>query len=309
MPDVYTRRIDPDPAAIEEVGLDYHLKHPLGRHVEHDPESLRYLHKASGRTLVQVEHPRHIPILDQGDVGSCTGNAATGALATEPLALEDAIAAIMAELNETYALGVYSDAEDVDGDGPYPPNDNGSSGLSVCKVLKVRGLISGYRHATSLADALDALQDGPVLWGTNWKTGMDNIDSKGQIHYTGSTRGGHELLLRGDDPVTELADGDNSWNDKWGPIGGRFKVSHADLAKSLADQGDITIPIPLSQPAPVPTPVPPTPAPVPTPDPAGASFLDADPALAARVDHAAALAHEDRIAWLLHHLRAYFRVE
>lgn len=285
MPDVYTRRIDPDPAAIEEVGLDYHLTHPLGRHVEHDPRSLDYLHKASGRMLVHVEHARHIPILDQGDVGSCTGNAATGALATEPLALEDAIAAIMAELNEKYALGVYSDAEDVDGDGPYPPNDNGSSGLSVCKVLKARGLISGYRHATSLADALDALQDGPVLWGTNWKTGMDAVNpTTGLIKYTGSTRGGHELVLRGDDPAALLVDGDNSWNTSWG-LDGRFKVSHSDLAKSLADQGDITIPIPLSQPAPTPTPAP---VPTPTPDPGAATFPGLSAAALAEIDKLAA---------------------
>ncbi len=252
MPDVYREFLPWTPFAADDV-------RPLGRHVEHDPESKRYAHVASGRTLVAVDHPRHIGILDQGQVGSCTGNAATGALGTEPVELEQAVAQILANLNEHYALGVYSDAEVIDGDGPYPPNDNGSSGLSVAKVLKNRGLISGYRHAFSLTDALDALQDGPVLWGTNWLTGRDNVNSAGLIKYTGSSRGGHELVLRSYDPATGLVGGDNSWGATWG-YKGSFFISVTDLGKSLADQGDITVLIPLSQPAPVPTPVP-TPAP------------------------------------------------
>lgn len=305
MPDVYTRRLEPDPAAIEEVGLAYHLAHPLGRHIRHDPESKRYAHLASARTLVAVDHLRHIDILDQGNVGSCTGNACTGSLGTTPI--DDALPTPHPSLDEAEALRLYSAAEVIDGDGPYPPNDNGSSGLSVCKAAKNAGMISGYRHALSLTDALDALQDGPVLWGTNWLTGMDAVNpTTGLIKYTGSSRGGHELVLRSFDPATGLVGGDNSWGDGWGKAGS-FVITTTDLGKSLADDGDITIPVPLSQPAPVPTPVPPTPAP--TPDPGAASFLDQDPALAARVDHAAALSHEDRIAWLLHHLRAYFRVE
>lgn len=249
--EVYTRELPWTPYRPDEV-------RPLGRHVLHDSRSLDYRHVASGRELVAVEHARHIPILDQGDVGSCTGNAATGGLATEPVELADVVAKVLAELNEAYALGIYSDAETIDGDGPYPPNDNGSSGLSVAKVLKARGLISGYRHATSLEDALDALQGGPVLWGTSWVAGFDSIDANGQIHWTGASRGGHELVLRGDDPTTELVDGDNSWGTTWGPLGGRFKISHADLAKSLADDGDITILVPFVAPAP------PNPEPVPT---------------------------------------------
>lgn len=296
--EVYTRELPWTPFAPDDV-------RPLGRHVLHDSRSLNYRHVASGRELVAVTHARHIPILDQGDVGSCTGNATTGALGTSPL--EDALPATHPALDESEALKIYSAAETIDGDGPYPPNDNGSSGLSVAKAAKNAGLISGYKHALSLADALDALQDGPVLWGTNWLAGMDAVTSAGLIKYTGSSRGGHELVLRSYDPTTGLVGGDNSWGSSWG-FKGSFFISATDLGKSLADEGDITILVPLSQPAPVPTPAP-TPTPVPAPDPGAASFLDADPALAARVDHSAALAHEDRIAWLLHHLRAYFRVD
>lgn len=301
MPDVHTRRLDPDPAAIEQVGLDYHLTHPLGRHVRHDPESRRFAHLASGRTLVQVDHARHVGILDQGQVGSCTGNACTGALATSPDF--DGLPDPHPSLDEAEALRLYSAAEVIDGDGPYPPNDNGSSGLSVSKAAKDAGLISGYRHALSLADALDALQDGPVLWGTSWLTGMDNVNpATGLIKYAGPSRGGHELVLRSFDPATGLVGGDNSWGESWG-LKGSFFITASDLGKSLADQGDITIPIPLSQPAPVPTP-----APTPAPTPGVASFLDADPALAARVDHAAAMRGWTRDHWLDHTVRQHFRM-
>lgn len=258
MPDVYRRRIVADPAAIEEVGLDYHLSHPLGRHVHHDPESKRYAHLASGRQLVAVNHPRRVGILDQGEVGSCTGNACTGALGTTPDF--EGLPANHPGLNEAEALKLYSAAEVIDGNGPYPPNDEGSSGLSVAKGAKNFGLISGYRHALSLADALDALQDGPVLWGTDWKTGMDNVDATtGLIKYSGTTRGGHELVLRSFDPATGLVGGDNSWGEGWG-LNGSFFITATDLGKSLADQGDITILVPANQPAPTPSP---TPAPPP----------------------------------------------
>ena len=57
---MYVRRIPEHPGAGR-----------LGRHVRHDPRSLRYLYPArevSG--LVSVRHQRYIPVLDQGDLGS-----------------------------------------------------------------------------------------------------------------------------------------------------------------------------------------------------------------------------------------------
>src|SRR5690242_16937314 len=57
---------------------------PLGRHVEHDPRSLAFAHPVLPRTAIKsVSWTRRIPILDQGSLGSCTGNAATGALGTD----------------------------------------------------------------------------------------------------------------------------------------------------------------------------------------------------------------------------------
>src|SRR5690242_20178409 len=100
----------------------------LGRHVRHDPRSLRYLypaHEVDG--LVSVRHVRFIPVLDQGDLGSCTGNAAEGAVGTSPLfeALPDGNLSNPTDdgdLDEQQAIALYSAATALDDyDGTYPP--------------------------------------------------------------------------------------------------------------------------------------------------------------------------------------------
>ena len=48
---------------------------PLGRHINHDPESRRYAYPETDRVLQSVRWPRRTPVLDQGNLGSCTGNA------------------------------------------------------------------------------------------------------------------------------------------------------------------------------------------------------------------------------------------
>lgn len=147
---------------------------PLGRHVRHDSRSLDYQVIPDG-TVATVRWDRTIPVLDQGSVGSCVGNATTGALGTAPNypPLAAQIAAGQLHLNETEALTLYSAAEVIDGDGPYPPNDNGSSGLSGAKAAKNAGLISGYTHVTSIAGAQTAIQQGPTIIGASWYTSFD----------------------------------------------------------------------------------------------------------------------------------------
>lgn len=237
----------------------------LGRHVHHDSRSLDYQVVSDG-TVATVRWARVIPVLDQGDVGSCTGNAATGHIGTQPD--DDAVASLVATgavvLNEGLALNLYSAAEVIDGDGPYPPNDNGSSGLSVAQAAKAAGLISGYVHATSLAAAQTAIQTGPFIVGSDWYTSMDNPDSSGVVTVSGSIRGGHEYECIGYDQATDLWELVNSWGTSFG-VGGHFFYSSASFSKLLADQGDITQFVPLSKPAPVPTPVP-------TPNPPGPRF-------------------------------------
>jgi hypothetical protein len=227
----------------------------LGRHILHDSRSLAYRYQRSGAALRSVLHTRHIGILNQGDVGACTGNAETGALGCDPFFATIPGAASL--LNEAEALALYSAAEVIDGDGPYPPNDDGSNGLSVCKAAKNAGLISGYVHCLSLADVLDALQERPVIIGSNWYDSFDSPSSSGMIAITpgSAVRGGHEYVMRGIDVDAQTVFSDNSWGDDWGD-GGSFTYSWETLEQLLAEQGDGTVSVPITSPAPVPLPGP-----------------------------------------------------
>jgi hypothetical protein len=232
----------------------------LGRHVRHDSRSLLFPWQESGAELQDTLLGRHIGILDQGDVGSCTGNAETGALGTDPL-YGTLSPKQQANLDEALALALYSAAEDIDGDGPYPPNDNGSTGLSVCKAAQNAGWISGYTHCLSTASVLDAISSGhAVILGTNWYDSMDSPDSSGLVSISpgAQVRGGHEYLARGIDTANQLIRLDNSWGAGWGDQGS-FCYSWDTLTQLLSEQGDGTVSVPLTQPPPQPKPPTPTP--------------------------------------------------
>jgi hypothetical protein len=230
---------------------------PLGRHVNHDSRSLAYRWQATGQPLSSVLHARDIPILDQGNVGSCTGNAAVGCLGTDPLfsAIPPAV-----HLDEAQALHIYSAAEVIDGGAGLPGEDDGSSGLSAAKAARNAGLISGYTHILSLADLQDALQPGPVMIGINWYDSFDAIPASGLITISpgAQVRGGHEPMLRGVDLAAMEFYGDNSWSSSWG-LQGSFRVGFGTVERLLAEQGDATALIPRNEPPPVPVPVPPAP--------------------------------------------------
>jgi hypothetical protein len=230
---------------------------PLGRNVYHDSRNRAYPWRTPMRTyagLTSQLWTRHIPILDQGNAGSCTGNEQVGAVGTGPL--YTALPSSHPTLDEALAVKIYSGAETIDGDGPYPPNDNGSSGPSAAQVAKNLGLISGYLHCFSLNDVLDALEDGPVGIGSNWYDSMDQPDRSGLVSISpgAAVRGGHEYLCRGKDTEKKLVYLDNSWGEGWG-TGGSFTYSYATLERLLAEQGDATVSLPLT--VPVPPPVPP----------------------------------------------------
>jgi hypothetical protein len=209
----------------------------------------------------------HSYVAEGVGVHNCTAEAGIGALATDPLFGGPTG---KYSLTQAGAYALYSDAETLDGDGPWPPNDNGSSGLSVAKVLKAKGLISGYQHTFTLEDALKALSVTPILIGINWYSSMDSPDQDGRIRIGGAIRGGHELVVRQIDAPRQRIWPDNSWGLSFG-LGGRCYLTFADFGTLLSQQGDVTVLIPLTSPSPVPTPVP-----VPTPTPG-----DPDAALAA----------------------------
>lgn len=227
----------------------------LGRHIDH--EALRSAQPFSRRAAVPVVSriwTRNTPILDQGDVGACTGNAMTGALGTDPVF--PALLAVQphALLDEALALALYSQAEVIDGDGPYPPEDNGSTGSSVSKAAREDGFISGFNLYADLDSMLQALMDGPVIIGISWYTSFDTPAADGTIAIApGATvRGGHEVLVREVDAANQALGADNSWGTSYG-INGSFWLSYATMTQLFAEGADCAEPLPLGasiQPAP-----------------------------------------------------------
>lgn len=228
----------------------YEHRHPLlGRHVMHDSRSLAYAFPTAGLQIKTVTHERHIPILDQGQVGSCTAESGIGNLATSPVF--ESLKSFPYLLTQAGAYHLYSDEETLDGDGPYPPNDWGSTGLTCARVLKKAGAISSYQHCFDSNSALLALSVTPFMFGCDWHQAMFNPDPDGRVRPQGPVEGGHEILCRGFDAINGLLWFDNSWGTGWG-LQGRFYLTIHDFDHLLKKDGDVIILNPPSNPPPVP---------------------------------------------------------
>lgn len=214
--------------------------HPLGRHVEHDEQSRQYP-AAMARAPRSVLWGHHAPVLDQGDLGSCTGNAAAQLLNTD--AFEHSRPSGQ-YLTEADALRIYELGTRLDNvPGAYPPDDTGSTGIAVAKAGVRLGYFSAYKHAFGFDHFCSALQLQPVIVGTTWHDGMFKPNSKGFIRPTGAVAGGHEYLALGVDYTYKTLTFLNSWSSAWGPLGGRFLMRFKDFQTLLADQGDVTAPV------------------------------------------------------------------
>jgi hypothetical protein len=235
--------------------------HRNGRHVFHDPRSLRFLAAPAGVAVEPetVVWERHTPTYDQGRLGSCTTNTGIENLGCDPFwdSLGADFQAILTDAarGDEYAVDLYREVTRNDPfPGQYEPNDTGSDGLSVAKRVKARDLISGYTHATSFPAFLAAIKQGPVAVGTVWLSGMETPDAEGIVRVAGTEEGGHEWTVREVDAERELVWGDNHWTENWGRRG-RFAVPFADFQRLLGMQGDVTAFVPADQPAPTPGPV------------------------------------------------------
>lgn len=216
----------------------------LGRNMILDARSLAYMiEDAATRIPIKpVAHNPVIGVLDQGQLGSCTGNAGTYALS----AVHETTHVDTAALDETYAVQLYSDAtKDDDIRGVYPPDDTGSSGLGVCRVLHHRSVVSGYRWARSVDGVGRLLQTGGAMFGTPWFEAWFDPDPDGFVDAAdnpGPLAGGHEIyvaeLEKWDErrPENSVVRFVNSWGPSWGDNGsGRMRLSTYQRYRSEID--------------------------------------------------------------------------
>jgi hypothetical protein len=227
----------------------------LGRHVNHDLRSLAY---AITDTAVwtTVMHERTVGPFNQGNVGSCVGNAKAGCLATAPFwePLHAAFPHLVAD--ETLALQLYTLATQIDPyPGQMPAEDTGSDGLSGNKAATKLGYQSGYVHALSVEASQAGLMKGPGDAGINWYDSFDEPDSEGIVRLpaTAKVRGGHEIEKYGYDSARDLFWFWNSWGSDWG-LGGKFAMEVSTFERLLHEDGDVTYGVPLNKPAPTPQP-------------------------------------------------------
>lgn len=210
----------------------------LGRHVEHDPESRAF--SAGTAAIKTVSYKRHGQVFDQGDLGSCTGNAMAGVLMTEPFWIAGRT------LTEADAVALYKAATKLDSiPGSYPPEDTGSSGLGVMKAAVKAKYITGYAHTFSLEELLGSLSLRPGVLGINWYTSFDSPKSDGECPLTAAAkiRGGHEVELFGIDTAKKRVWCYNSWGPTWGgKKNGTFYFSWKTLERLLGEKGDATFP-------------------------------------------------------------------
>ncbi len=152
--------------------------------------------------------PNFLHALDQGALGSCTGNAVAHALSTDPFRLS---------LVESDAVAIYSLATQLDPfKGVYPPTDTGSNGASAWQAA----INLGYHHGSFYAvDSLEGLQEAlqhvPCAFGTDWYDGFFDPSECGEASISGRVAGGHEIAIVGWDKKLRRVWFRNSWGD-WG---------------------------------------------------------------------------------------------
>lgn len=224
----------------------------LGRHVEHDSRSWEHalLPKTAKPQKKTTHWSSRATVLNQGNLGSCTGNATAQFLNT------DFASAVQANKNggrqfvEDDAVRIYSKATHLDNaPGAYPPDDTGSSGNAACKAAKGFGWLKSYSWLFSFTSTQAAAEKQPLMFGTLWTNTMFNptngLVKVGRL-VDSNIAGGHEYLCSGIDWEEEVFEFRNSWGDTedWPGCkpGGYFAIGFKDVQTLLDNQGDVTVP-------------------------------------------------------------------
>lgn len=223
----------------------------LGRHVHHDSRSLEFEHlprdaKPKGQNTFWDSGTGP---LNQGQVGSCTGNATAQWCNTTFANPVRVLTKQNQYLTENDALVIYSLGTRLDSaPGAYPPDDNGCDGTSVAKAGIKLGYLDKFTHTFSFSAMQATLETTPVICGTVWTktmfTATNGLVKVGKLVQS-NVAGGHEYLGAGIDFTEEVFIFRNSWGDQdaWPGCkpGGYFAVGFADYRRLLAEQGDVTV--------------------------------------------------------------------
>lgn len=168
--------------------------------------------------------------LDQGDTGTCVGHGWVHYLENGPVTQQ----------GQLDAFDYYRECTKVD---EWTDNDwgdlyFGSSVRAGAKVAQAKGLITEYRWAFTLDEALFALLEiGPLVLGTDWYSGMYDVDNEGFVRATGNVEGGHCYVIDGANIKERKARILNSWGYEWGNRGTAW-ISFDDLDKLIRDNGE-----------------------------------------------------------------------
>jgi hypothetical protein len=173
------------------------------------PKHARWIARYSTPADSTFPDPNLPTPLDQGSLGSCTGNAVAQCLSTWPFA---------AKLTEADAVKIYSRATVIDPfPGTYPPDDTGSDGASAANAAKLLGYTSyDFAAVATLAELEQALQKSTCIIGVDWYSGFSNPQRCGEMQQTGAIEGGHEPELAFWNAEMNLYGIRNSWGPTWG---------------------------------------------------------------------------------------------
>lgn len=214
----------------------------LGRHQTHDalPDDLEAIVDLL-QPVKTVAHQEFEGVFDQGQLGSCTANAAFGTLVTAPYG-HQGVKFTEADAVTLYELETRLDDSQIPGE--YPPDDTGSSGPWSMIALEKQGKIASWKHTRTIHAALRLLNAGPVSIGIVWFQSMFGVDSDYviQVDPSSGIAGGHQVCLVADDAAKQRVRVRNSWGTSWADQGHAW-LRWADLKLLFAQGGDAVQPV------------------------------------------------------------------
>lgn len=229
-----------------------HPRYGLGRIQNHDYRNWEYPVRLSWvtetkKTPITRNWNYYGPKLDQWKIGACTGFQGAQALNCNGLhypgrqmhAANGYSFYSFATARDRYPGAWIFDGFNDAGRPKWHGQDTGSDAGAVGSVLIERGLITSWRWARGVDGAIEALQDGPVGFGSVWTEDMYEPNKYGFVRPTGRVVGGHQYLITGWNSKKRVFKALNSWGEQWG-IRGYFYITEHD-ARELIDrrEGDV----------------------------------------------------------------------